>query len=494
MAERRAAGEPLQYIFGHWPFRGLDLRVDPRVLIPRPETEQVVEVALGEARRPAGRLGEFRSRRRRRGDGQRCDRAGAGHRARSRHGAGGLGHRHQPGALTVAACNLEACRVAGAGVDAGALPRVELAEGSWLEPLPARLLGRVDLVVSNPPYVAESEWPGLAAEVRAEPRSALVAGPGRSGVAGLADVEAVLGEARRWLGRPGALVVELAPHQAGAGAAPGAATQVRRGTGRIGLDGPAPRPGGAAGLLDNRTMDDADDFEKARPPLVAAGATAVLDALGAGAIVAVPNVGGYSLAVRAGSSADEARLVELAADTDGPHYAVGQIDDVRALTTGWTDELGTLLQRCWPGPVEVFLPRAGLPGSGPDSAGDAPAGPGVPGSPDGVAAENGAWAIVVGMPEGRALRRLCREQGPWRTVPLRFTEATEVAQAFGADDVALVIDGGSREGPTPTVVDATVTPIRVLREGALPASFIEGTMLMSTRRRLFSRTKRPGAV
>ncbi len=39
MAARRAAGEPLQYIFGHWPFRGLDLRVDPRVLIPRPETE-----------------------------------------------------------------------------------------------------------------------------------------------------------------------------------------------------------------------------------------------------------------------------------------------------------------------------------------------------------------------------------------------------------------------------------------------------------------------
>src|SRR6202035_2285020 len=43
MAARRAAGEPLQYIFGPWPFRDLDLRVDPRVLIPRPETEKVVE-------------------------------------------------------------------------------------------------------------------------------------------------------------------------------------------------------------------------------------------------------------------------------------------------------------------------------------------------------------------------------------------------------------------------------------------------------------------
>ncbi len=152
----------------------------------------------------------------------------------------------------------------------------------------------------------------------------------------------------------------------------------------------------------------------------------MVEALGAGAIVAVPNVGGYSLAVRAGSLDDEAKLVELAADPDGPHYAVGQIEDVRALTSGWTDELGTLLERCWPGPVEVFLPRAGGPGwtDGAES--------GVAVGPDDGAAENGAWAAVVGMPDGRALRRLCREQGPWRTVPLRFTEAEEVAQAFGA--------------------------------------------------------------
>ena len=53
MAARRAAGEPLQYVFGHWPFRTLDLLVDPRVLIPRPESEQVAGVALAEARRLA---------------------------------------------------------------------------------------------------------------------------------------------------------------------------------------------------------------------------------------------------------------------------------------------------------------------------------------------------------------------------------------------------------------------------------------------------------
>jgi tRNA A37 threonylcarbamoyladenosine synthetase subunit TsaC/SUA5/YrdC len=247
---------------------------------------------------------------------------------------------------------------------------------------------------------------------------------------------------------------------------------------------------------------DSEEPDQAHPPLVAAGATAVVEALGAGAIVAIPNVGGYSLAVRAGSVQDEARLVELAADPDGPHYAVGQIDDLRALTSGWTDELGTLLQRCWPGPVEVFLPWGG----GVDAGTDGPRGDGAqgdgggdgetPADASGVpdrSAEYGAWAVVVGMPDGRALRRLCREQGPWRSVPLRFNEAEEVAQAFRADDVAVVVDGGRREGALATMVDATVTPIRVLREGALPASFIEGTMLMSTRRKLFSRTKRPHA-
>ena len=239
--------------------------------------------------------------------------------------------------------------------------------------------------------------------------------------------------------------------------------------------------------------------DEARPALVGSGADAVVEALVAGAIVAVPSVGGYSLATRAGSPDGEARLAELAADPDGPHYAVGQIDDVPALTSAWTDELKTLLQRCWPGPLEVFLPsaRAGDgAGDGDDGGGDAPAGlhPAPDdGAPDDGAPEYGAWAVVVGMPDGRALRRLCREHGPWRTVPLRFTEPGEVVEAFRASDVAVVVDGGRREGPSPTVVDATLKPIRVLREGALPASFIEGTMLMSTRRKLFSRHKRPPA-
>ena len=176
---------------------------------------------------------------------------------------------------------------------------------------------------------------------------------------------------------------------------------------------------------------------------------------------------------------------------------MGQIEDLRSLTSGWTAELGRLLERCWPGPVEVFVPWSGADGPAPTEEDalrpDADADAGHEGALGGAGAEYGAWAAVVGIPDGRALRRLCRQHGPWRTVPLTFTEPDQVAHAFGVADVAVVVDGGRREGPPPTLVDATVTPIRVLREGALPATFIEGTMLMSTRRRLFSRNKKPDA-
>jgi release factor glutamine methyltransferase len=223
MAALRAAGEPLQYIFGHWAFRGLDLNVDARVLIPRPETEQVVEVALAEARRLAA------GRERSDGEGLVVVDAGTGSGAIALALATELGSSlvaevwatdASSDALEVAATNIDAV---GDGAQGGApplpLPSVILAKGSWLEPLPERLRGGVDLIVSNPPYVSEDEWPGLDPEVRREPRAALVAGTAGDGTPGLADVEAVLRQSFTWLRHPGAVVVELAPHQAEAAAA-----------------------------------------------------------------------------------------------------------------------------------------------------------------------------------------------------------------------------------------------------------------------------------
>ena len=232
---------------------------------------------------------------------------------------------------------------------------------------------------------------------------------------------------------------------------------------------------------DERTNGDTGPRAPGEPPVVGAGAVEVTAALDDGAVIAVPGVGGYCLAVRAASPEGEDRLAALAADPEGPHYAVGQREDVRRLTSTWSDELSRLLERCWPGPVEVFLPRAGA------RPFDAEAGP------YDREADAGAWAVTVGMPEGRALRKLCREHGPWRTVPLRLTGPGEVAHAFAAADVACVVDGGPREGEPPTLVDATVTPVRVLREGALPAQYIDATMAMGQRRRWFSRARPAGS-
>ena len=206
LAARRQAGEPLQYVLGRWPFRRLDLVVDPRVLVPRPETEQVVEVALAEARRlrPPG------------GGPLVVVDAGTGSGAIALALATELAGSRvwatevSPDALAVAAVNLERVRADHREVE------VELLAGSWLQPLPPGLRRGVQLVVSNPPYVSEPEWDGLPAEVRAEPYRALVAGVGSDGTPGLSDIETVLAQAGEWLARPGCVVLELAPHQADA--------------------------------------------------------------------------------------------------------------------------------------------------------------------------------------------------------------------------------------------------------------------------------------
>lgn len=200
MVERRAAGEPLQYVLGAWGFRCLDLFVDKRVLIPRPETEAVVEVALEMLRRlaePAPTVVDLGT-----GSG-----AIALSLATEAPGAEVWATDRSADALAVARANL-----AGLG-NAGR--RVRLAQGSWFAALPPMLQGRLDLIVSNPPYVSAHEVADLPPEVAHwEPREALVAGP-----TGLEQIEAIVSEAPLWLRRPGALVVEIAPHQAEAAVA-----------------------------------------------------------------------------------------------------------------------------------------------------------------------------------------------------------------------------------------------------------------------------------
>lgn len=211
LARRRAAGEPLQYVLGTWPFRTLEVRVDRRALVPRPETEVVVGVALDELAalgRPCRVAVDL-------GTGSGVIALSLAVETRGSAGLEVWATDRSAEALALAGENVARL----AATDPAAAARVRLTEGSWFAALPAGLAGRCDLVVANPPYVAEGELSGLDPVVREwEPRSALVAGPGRSGVDGLADVEEVVTGAARWLAPGGAVVVELAPHQAAAAA------------------------------------------------------------------------------------------------------------------------------------------------------------------------------------------------------------------------------------------------------------------------------------
>jgi release factor glutamine methyltransferase len=185
LVARRASREPLAYILGEWGFRRLTLKVDPRVLIPRPETEVLVGRCLellADLEQP------------------RVLDVGAGSGAialaiADEHpGATVVATDSSPGALEVAAENR---------ASTGLGDRVELVAGDLL----AGLEGPFDLVVSNPPYVEPDEIQSLQPEVRDfEPRTALVA----TGV-----TEALTRRAPEVLREGGALCLEAADGAAG---------------------------------------------------------------------------------------------------------------------------------------------------------------------------------------------------------------------------------------------------------------------------------------
>jgi release factor glutamine methyltransferase len=201
MAKRRAAGEPLQHVLSHWGFRNLRVRCDNRALVPRPETELVVEVALEAVREHSGELTVVEL-----GTGSGVIAASLGLE---------LGRRARivatdlsPGAMSLAKENLEAalgkeCLQASSG------PWVSLLQGSWYEPLDSSLSSSVDLLIANPPYLAASEWDELDPVVRCyDPYMALVAGK-----AGTEALSAITSRAPEWLSSAGVLVVEIASSQ-----------------------------------------------------------------------------------------------------------------------------------------------------------------------------------------------------------------------------------------------------------------------------------------
>jgi release factor glutamine methyltransferase len=181
LLRRRARREPLQYVVGRAAFRDLELAVDPRVLIPRPETEVLVETVL-----------EWSSGR------EALDGLDLG----TGSGCIALALLSEGPFRSMVATDASADALALAGVNAraaGVADRIELREGPLWE---TTAKGETfDVVVSNPPYVADAESAGLEPEVRDwEPASALFAGP-----RGLEVLEAVVDGAAARL-RPGGLL------------------------------------------------------------------------------------------------------------------------------------------------------------------------------------------------------------------------------------------------------------------------------------------------
>ncbi len=192
---RRCAGEPLQYVLGRWMFRQLELFVDARVLIPRPETELVAGFGIDHLRtygRPvrAADLG--------------C-------------GSGAIGLSiavEVPQASVwlsdVSADALDVTRANVAGLGRAAM-RVAVNGGSWFEALPTELQGSLDLIISNPPYVAHEEV--LPHEVVGyEPHVALFS-ESTGDAPGDAHLVHIVEQAPLWLAPGGALVLEMSPHQ-----------------------------------------------------------------------------------------------------------------------------------------------------------------------------------------------------------------------------------------------------------------------------------------
>lgn len=185
LIDRRAAGEPLAYILGYKDFWTLQLDVTPHVLVPRPETELLVELALRDTS-PSARIADLGT------------------------GSGAIAlalASERPGwHITAVDISAEALEVARRNASKVGLQNVELLQGSWFASLAGR---RFRQIVSNPPYVAEHDAALAHPTLQHEPRGALAAGPD-----GMASLREIIREAPAYLERQGALLLEHGAGQA----------------------------------------------------------------------------------------------------------------------------------------------------------------------------------------------------------------------------------------------------------------------------------------
>ncbi len=205
----------------------------------------------------------------------------------------------------------------------------------------------------------------------------------------------------------------------------------------------------------------------APPPVLDVADPAALDAaiaeLENGRVVAIPTDTVYGLAARIDRPAGIAGV--FTAKDRPPGLAlpvlVGRWRQARDVASSWPRSASQLAARFWPGALTVVVPVDRALGS-----------------------QLGGDGTSVGLrrPREKFVQALCRRVGPLATTSANrhgappCTTAAQVRETFGASAVALVVDGGTRDGEPSTVVDCTVSPPACLREGAIAWSWIEASL------------------
>lgn len=427
MLERRLTGEPLQYVLGRWGFRSLDLAVDARVLIPRPETEGVVDLALAA-------LAPFDDRELLVAD------LGTGS------GCIGLAIVSENPYVQMICTDVDDQAVTAARANAAGLGRparrVEIRSGSWFEALPVDRRGHFDLIISNPPYVAADDE--LPSQVRDwEPERALIAGPD-----GLEHGTVLIEQAIEWLRPGGTLVLELGETQLDRAAA------IARGAGYVAVSVHRDLAGRDRALVAMRPRDvrvEAPDD---------AGLDAAISALMAGHPIVIPTDTVYGLAVGAGDPQALDRLFALKRRPAERSIAVlvADLEQAQSLAS-FSAAAKRAAERYWPGPLTLVVDR--------HSHVD-----------DSVGRDDGT--VGIRCPDQPFVRRLAEAVGPIAATSAnlsgRPTPPDAAAAASELDgDVALVVDAGLLPGSPSTVarIDDDGPPT-VFREGSVTVTDLLG--------------------
>jgi L-threonylcarbamoyladenylate synthase len=203
------------------------------------------------------------------------------------------------------------------------------------------------------------------------------------------------------------------------------------------------------------------------PPMLVAADPSTLDTAAAelekGAVVAIPTDTVYGLAARIDRPEGMAAIFTAKQRPGGLALPVlvGRWRQAREVASRWPRSASMLAARFWPGPLTVVVPVDPLLGA--CLGGD-------------------GTSVGLRRPRDKFVQALCRRAGPLATTSANrhgappCTTAVGVREAFDAADVALVVDGGTRDGLPSTVVDCTVSPPACLREGAIAWSWIEASL------------------